>query len=242
MGFCVLSIMRSFLGQREKDGNQAVTGENKHQPDVAEVETDEMNDEISEDKDLIQRMKATPKVPAPDRFTERVMGRLPELDQGVWAKVKHSRLNPSWAGIQSRWAQILSVSNRRECSFCFFITGYFYLIMGIVMMAGFKEIGSSMAVMEWIKLQPHLTIGAAIWLLALGMVLMMDGSTVVKIAKYGTWLYIFSTVFNGILMWPYLHVPYAGVFIIGLMATSAFMGVMGVMLALAVQKMELRPV
>ena len=195
-----------------------------------------MNEELSKYKSLIKLMEATPEVNVSEGFTEKVMGRLPELDQGVWARVKHSLLNPLWPGIQSRWAQILSVSNRRECSFCFFITGYFYLIMGIVMMAGFKAIGPSMSSMEWIKLQPHLTIGAAIWLLALGMVLMMEGSTAIKIAKYGTWFYIFFTVFNGILMWDYLHLPYAGVPLLGFEAMSVFMGVM---LALAVQKMEL---
>jgi hypothetical protein len=196
-----------------------------------------MNEEFSKYKSLIKLMEATPKVNVSDGFTERVMGRLPEIYQGVWAKVKHSLFNPSCTGSQSRWAQILSVSNPRECSFCFFVTGYFYLIMGIVLIAGFKAIGSSMPAMEWIKLQPHLTIGAAIWLLALGMVLMMDGSTAIKIAKYGTLFYILFSVFNGVLMRPYLHVPYAGVFIIGFVATSALIGVM---LALAVQKMELR--
>jgi hypothetical protein len=36
-----------------------------------------------------------------------------------------------------------------------------------------------------------------------------------------------------------MHVPYYGVFVIGFVATSALMGVM---LALAVKKVELRPV
>jgi len=190
-------------------------------------------------QDIIDLIKSTPAIPSPDDFTPRVMGRLPELDQGVWAKVKYALFNLSWAGIQSRWVQILPVSNTRECSFCFFITGFFYLIMGIVLMAGFEAIGSSMAAMDWIRLQPHLTIGAAIWLFALGVVLMLDGSAGIKAARYGTLFYVFFAVANGILMRPYLHVPYADVFIIGFVATSALMGVM---LALAVKKVELRPV
>lgn len=188
-------------------------------------------------QDLIDLIKSAPAIQPPDDFTPGVMARLPELDQGVWARAKHTLFNLSGAGVQSRW-QILPVSNTRECSFCFFITGFFYLIMGIVLMAGFKTIGSNMAAMEWITLQPHLTIGAAIWLLALGMVLMMDGSTAIKITRYGTLFYVFFAIVNGILMRPYLHVPYAGVFIIGFVATSALMGVM---LALAVKKVELRP-
>jgi hypothetical protein len=78
-----------------------------------------MNDNMSEYKDLIQLMEAAPNVQTPDRFTERVMGRLSELDQGVWAKVKHSLFNPSGTGVQSRWAQMLPVSNTRECPFYF---------------------------------------------------------------------------------------------------------------------------
>jgi hypothetical protein len=66
----------------------------------------------------------------------------------------------------------------------------------------------------------------------------MDGSTALKIAKYGTLFYIFFTVFNGILMWDYLHLPYAGVPLLGFEAMSVLMGVM---LAFVVQKMELRP-
>ena len=181
---------------------------------------------MNEFKDLINLMEATPKAPVPDNFTQNVMERI-------------SLFNPLEAGVQSRWAQILSVSNPRECSFCFFITGFFYLIMGIVLMLGFNAIGSGISVSEWIKLQPQFTIGAAMWLLALGVLLIMDGRIAIKIAQYGTLLYIFFTVVNGILMRTYLRVPHVDVFIIGFVATGALMGIM---LSFAVQQMEMRPV
>lgn len=154
-------------------------------------------------------------------------------------KVNRLLFNPSWANIQSRWAQILPVSNRKECAFCFFITGYCYLIMGITLMVGFKAIVFSMDAMEWLKLQPHLTIGTAIWLFALAIVLMIKGSSAIKIAKYGTWVYIFFTCINGILMWDYLLLPYVGVPLILFLALSIFAGFF---LAYTVQKVELMPV
>jgi hypothetical protein len=204
-----------------------------------EAEMDKMNDKMSEYEDLIHIIEATPKVPVPDHLTERVMSRLPELDQSVWAKLKHSLSNPSWGGIQYRWEQMPNVSNTRGCSFYFFITGFFYLIIGIIAIIGFKEISSRMAVAEWIGLQPYIALGMGIWLFALGIVLMIDGSVSIKAARYGTLFFIFFTVFNGILTQSCLHVPYAGVFVIGLVATSALMGVI---LALAVQKTDLRTV
>src|SRR3989339_384160 len=198
-----------------------------------------MNEDFSECRDLIQRMEAAPQMSPPSGFTARVMARLPEQDAGLLSQLKRALAAQAGDGFNFGGAWKIGAVSKTECSFYFFITGFFYLIMGIVLMTGFKALGSGTAgiEMEWIKLQPHLTIGAAIWLLALGMVLMMDGSIAIKIAKNGTWLYIFSTVFNGILMWLYLQAPYAGVLIIGFVATSAFMGVM---LALAVQKMELK--
>jgi hypothetical protein len=190
-------------------------------------------------QDLIKLIKSASPIAPPDDFSSRVMARLQVLDQGVWSQVRQTLLNPVPESLYTGLVQKLSVSGPRECSFCFFITGFFYLIMGIVLMAGFEAIGSSMAAGEWIILQPYLTIGAAIWLFALGVVLMLDGSAGIKAAKYGTLLYVFFTVFNGILMRPYLNVPYAGVFIIGFVAASALIGIM---LSLAVQKMELRTV
>ncbi len=182
--------------------------------------------------DIIRKIRS---VQPPETFTEDVMKRLPDRYTGLQPTT--SFLNRLFSRGKLMWGRNLSFDPAtHECPYCFFITGYFYLIMGIVLMAGFKAIGPSMSTMDWIKLQPHLTIGAAIWLLALGMVSLINGSTAIKIAKYGTWFYIFFTVFNGILMWDYLHLPYAGVPLISFEAMSVLMGVM---LAFAVKKMEL---
>lgn len=188
--------------------------------------------------DIIGKIKKQKTIDPPESFTDNVMRRLPDQYPGIIlaaASVFHHLYNQALApaGDQSNGL------TRRECSFYFFITGFFYLIIGIILMMGLREIGSSMTAMEWIKLQSHLTIGAAIWFLALGAVLMMGGSNGMKIAKYGTLLYIYIAVVNGTFMRLSLHVPFSGMFIIGFVATNAFMGIL---LALAVQKMELRPV
>ena len=198
-----------------------------------------MNKNMSEYKDLIHLMEAAPKVPAPDHLTERVMGRLPEHDVGLLFKLKRALNEQVGNGFNFGWAGKSGAVSKTECSFYFFITGFFYLIMGIVVMIGLKKISSGVADIKWIELQPYLAIGTAIWLFALGIVVMLDGNTGIKAARYGTLFFIFFAVFNGILMRPYLHVPYTGMFIIGFVATSTSMGVI---LALAIQKMNLRPV
>ena len=187
-------------------------------------------------QDIINRIKSTPVMQPPAAFTDIVMRRLPDRYPGI--------LYAAGPFLNQLYNQALAPDgdqagglSRRECSFYFFITGFFYLIIGIVLIIGFQGISTGMVATEWIKLQPHLTIGAALWLLALGVVLMLDGSAGVKAARYGTLIYVFFAVVNGILMRSYLNVPFAGVLIIGFVAASAFMGVM---LAQAVKKVEVR--
>ena len=186
---------------------------------------------------IIDILQSSPQAAAPDDFTHQVMVRLPEIDHGFLPSLKHLIFNPSRAALRSCWDQMLSVSDLKECSLCFFITGFFYLIMGIILMAGLKAIGANIFTMDWIRLQPYFTIIAAIWLIALGILMILDGSASMKIAKYSMLFYIFFTLFNGVLMWPSLRIPHAGVFVIGFVVISA---IMGIMLAIAVQHLELR--
>lgn len=184
-------------------------------------------------RDLTEIMENAGQKKPSENFTSAVMARLSEGKETIktfsLGRLFSNNLNFSFQN---------SVT-KTECAFCFFLTGFFYLIIGSILMVGIQGIGSSMAAMEWIKLQPHLTIGEAIWLLVLGVILMIAGSAGMKIAKYGTLLYIFFAVVNSMLLRPYLRFPYADIFIIGLAATGALMGIM---LVQVVQKMELRPV
>lgn len=184
-------------------------------------------------------MQAAPKAPVPDHFTQGVMRRLAdEQNEGLLFRLKRALTSQTGNGLNFGWAGINSAVSKTECSFYFFITGFFYLVIGIVAMTGFRGISPGISATDWIGLQPHLALGTAIWLFALGVLLMMDGNAGIKVARYGTLFYIFFAIVNTILMQPYLQIPYAGVFIVGLVGTST---IMGSMLALAVNKVEMRP-
>ena len=191
---------------------------------------------MDKNQDIIDLIKSAPAIQPPASFTDNVIRRLPDRYPGILytaGSFLHQLYNQALEPDGNRASGL----TRRECSFYFFITGLFYLIIGIILTIGLQGISYGMIAMEWIKLQPHLTIGSALWLLALGVVLMLDGSVGIKAARYGALLYIFFAVVNGILMRNYLHIPFAGVLIIGFVTTGAFMGVL---LAQAVKKLEVR--
>ena len=98
-----------------------------------------------------------------------------------------------------------------------------------------KKISMDFSTINWIGLQPYFAIGTALWLFSLALVLNISGRSGVNAARYGTILYIFFAVINSLLIRYYLHIPYAIIFVIGLAASSAFMGIM---LVQAIRKMD----
>ena len=175
-----------------------------------------MNKDSNEFKNLIQLIESAPKLSPPDRLTQEIMARLDVAEKaGIWTKIKGDLQDLVRGSYTFRWAQKLTVSNLRECSYCFFMTGFFYLVMGVILMAGFRTISGSLSQTDWIQLQPCLSLSTAIWLLALGGILILKNRIALKIARLGTLIYIFCTVSNGVLMSSYLHIPYAGIIMTG---------------------------
>ncbi len=190
-----------------------------------------MNDEYREYEEIIRRLETLPQELPREQLTQTVMAHLQERDESLWGRFKARASNLIAGGEKEETV------SKTACSFYYFITGFFYLLIGVVSTIRFQKTGSQTVISGWMGLQPYIAIGTALWLFILGIVLRFDGQIGVRTARYGTLLFVFASVVNSILLRPCLHIPYALVFIIGLAATCVMMGVI---LVRAVQKMELR--
>lgn len=191
-----------------------------------------MDQDFNEFKQLIELMESAPQLEPPERLSQDVMARLAVGEkQGSELKLKDA-IYAFWSGRLK-----FAVSSPRECSYCFFVTGFFYFVMGLILIAGFKATSAAPSVMNWISLQPYFILGMAAWMIILGGILITDNGTGLKIVRIGTFIYIFSTVFNGIQISPYLHVPYAGIFLTGFIIAGI---TIGSILAFAVQILQFR--
>ena len=124
---------------------------------------------MSEYKDLIQLMEATPKVPTPDRFTERVMGRLAaEQRLSIWQLLRRTLAETreiSWTSFAGECTQ-----GRNAC-FYFLIAGLFFFFIGSVLFSSGFFIGYTSRAMGFIMIQSILVLMAAISLVAAGMMM-----------------------------------------------------------------------
>jgi len=195
-----------------------------------------MDQNFEKYESLIEMIDSTPKVQPPERLTANIMRRLDVTEKAsIWTRIKDDLQDLVRGTYKFAWTQKLTVSNPRECSYCFFMTGFFYFVMGIILMSGFRTISGSSSQTDWINLQPFLSLSTAIWLLALGGILILKNRTALKIARLGTLIYIFCTVSNGVLLSTYLHIQFAGIIMTGFIIGGI---VMGAMLALAVETVE----
>ena len=189
---------------------------------------------MDEYKDIIGIIKETPPVRPPDHFSERVMGLLPDDKPGMGRRLKTILWQPRYTPMVSRFTEAKSWA---ECSLCFLMAGFFYLIMGVVLILGFKKFGNQMPVAKWIMIQPHIALVTAFGFMVLGISLLKKSTVAVKLVHLGTSLYIAFAMINGIAVQMAIENPAMLGSILPFMTGGVLMGAF---LAIIVQKYRRR--
>ena len=156
-----------------------------------------MNDNnMNEYKDIIYLMETTPEVPVPDGFTQSVMARLTEAELPYWLRLSRVLGQGTTFDLDLHLGFRKQVS-KTECAFYFLLTGFFYLVLGFIMMFGLQRLMAGLPVASWLKIQPVFDLLAALCLMALSVALYMDGAPAVRVARIGTVLYAVLVILNG---------------------------------------------
>jgi hypothetical protein len=192
----------------------------------AEAGTGKMDEDLSEFKNLVNLMQATPKAPVPDHFTQNVMGRIREIKPSILSRALNVLLQSREVDCNLSRVMAGKAKSPTEFASMFFIVGFFYLIIGAFLIIGFKGFMTEAAINQWIRMQPQIIIATALWLIIQGAALLLDGKIAVKAAELGTLFFIGFSVMNGVIMVS--NTPLSIVFILAFAGTglmmSAFLG------------------
>ena len=131
-----------------------------------------MNEDFSEYRDLIERIKATPQVPVPDNFTESVMGRL--TDEQRLSILQLLRLTLAETGKIPLARFTSECAQGRNAGFYFLVAGFFFFFIGSVLFSSAFYIEYATRAMGFILIQSTLIIMAAIALVMGGMMMATD--------------------------------------------------------------------
>jgi hypothetical protein len=148
-------------------------------------------------QDIIDRIKATPAIEPPASFTDNVMRRLPDYKPSILFRIWQALLRPREFDFSITRVMAGSAGNSAECAFSFFIIGFFYLIMGLVLLMGLQGFIYEATITQWIKMQPQIVMATSLWLMIHGVAILLDGKIAVKMAEWGTLIFIGFAIING---------------------------------------------
>jgi len=162
-------------------------------------------------------------VEPPADLTARVLSRLSEAPRSRLAAVREFLFRPRTANIDLVKAFSGNVS-RPECSFYYLMGGLYYLVISLILMIGLNKLDPRWAAVTWIKLQPCISLITALWLGAMGVALLRNGQTAIRVAYSGSLALIGFFVLNGIVIHLTAEFPIALVFLFALVGTGIIGG------------------
>jgi hypothetical protein len=158
-------------------------------------------------RDLTGIMENTSLKQPPEGFTARIMSRLAE------EKVERPRFFLKQLFGNSAFPTNLNLGFRNpvtktECSFYFFLTGFFYMVLGLILMLGLSLSGG-LSYPEWLTMQPLIGLLLAVELIVLGIAVYTNGESAIRFARVGMILYAVLVILNGLVGTLYIHIPVA---------------------------------
>lgn len=156
-------------------------------------------------RDLTGIMENVPPKQPPEGFTAKVMANLPERKANIR---QFSFLRPFGIPVFATNMNIdfRSSVTKTECAFYFFLTGFFYLVLGLILMLGLPRT-AGLSHPGWLAVQPLVGLLLAVELTALGIAVYTNGDSAVRFVRSGTLLYAALIILNGWLGTLYMQVP-----------------------------------
>jgi hypothetical protein len=149
-------------------------------------------------RDLTETMEKAPRQEPPEGFTTMVLARLPE---GKGTVRRFLFLRPFWTPALATYLTSglkLPMTNT-EFAFCFFLTGFFYLVLGFVLFLGMRDFSGDVAGSSWLHVQPFIGFFLALWFFAFSVLLRGRRPAGLKAARIAVFIYLEIILVNGAL-------------------------------------------
>ena len=174
-------------------------------------------------RDITGKIRDIPPVRLPGDFTHVVMRRIyAEQKKSLFVRLRDALPFQKW-DVELRAALTKNVTDT-ECTLSFLVTGLFYMIMGAILILGLSGFEPNVAITKLIRFQSQITIVTAVLLVILGILLVLDGESSIKIVKFGTLLYISMAVVNGLVLQMAFIIPISDAFTVIFTGTGILMG------------------
>jgi hypothetical protein len=163
--------------------------------------------------DIIAAVKNQQPVNPPDALTDQVMARLEKVDQSAVGKIKrflfhHQKISPDAEGVFFG-----RITSYQQCAFLLFMIGFFYLVTGLVTSWGFHDAIAGGNINPWLKMQPYITIGSALFILSAAFLIIYRPQATAFI-QYAMIIHTFFILVNALILESILSFPIALIYVL----------------------------
>ena len=183
-------------------------------------------------KRIIELARTTPMELPSQKFTQNVMQHLSENDISPRRTSYIFSLNSRSRRSLKRLIMPASVL---ELASCFFLAGFFYLVMGLSLYLGVYSLGLGSSTINWLKYQPIIAFFIAFSFITVGFILLKKTRLAFRIANLSIFCYILLAIINSVQAHAGLgnHMSYTAVH-----SVSAGSIIMGIFLAMTLNNFQ----
>ena len=143
---------------------------------------------------IISLARSADKLDPPNKVIQCVMSRISATDLNDGESAFRNRMK---AGLRN----FTVPTSGTEIAFCYFLAGFFYLVIGSISLIGLNSLQPHVSFSNWLKLQPQIAMISAGGLSLLGYILTKNEGKATRIVEIGTKVFLLTHLFNGI----YIH-------------------------------------
>ncbi len=176
-------------------------------------------------KEIIEKLLGQETVSPPEDLAEKVMAETQKVEISFQYKLHRflfQRRGPSQdvAGlINGKFA------STAQCSFLMFVVGIFYLLVGLFVLIGMKEVLASVSVNMWLRLQPCIALISGCYILSLALIIHKKPQVIILV-RYGIITHTFFIIVNALILEFSVIFPVSLAFVLALSALAFFLGVL----------------
>ncbi len=175
--------------------------------------------------DIIDILKKHETISPPDDIVQKVMEGAKKAEDGLVYKLyrllfQRRQLSSDIQGILSG-----NIATQAQCFFLLFIVGLFYLLMGLFVIFGMKDLLANTNINLWLRFQPYLAVISGFFIMYLAFFIKKKPQAIV-VAKYGIIAHSIFIIINALILEFVLVFPVAMAFLLALSVLAVFLGIL----------------
>ncbi len=163
--------------------------------------------------DIIEAVKNQQPVNPPGALTDQVMAKLEKVDQSAFIKIKRYFFHRQKISLDAAGIFTGPITSHQQCAFLLLMVGFFYLVTGIVTTWEFHDVITGGNINSWLKMQPYITIGSALFILSAALLTGLRPQAIVFI-QYAIIVHTCLVLVNALVLESILSSPVALVYVL----------------------------